>query len=85
MFSSGNIFSNLSISQMQNYIKLIQVHGLTQDFLPINGTTNGMAITVNYNPNGYFTPSGTSNVFATDANAAVLYKWNGTAWSTKVS
>lgn len=85
MFSSGNIFCNLSISQMQDYIKLIQVHGLTQDFLPINGAVNGMAITVNYNPNGYFTPSGTSNVFATDANAAVLYKWNGTAWSVKVS
>lgn len=85
MFSSGNVFSNLSASQMQNYIKLIQAHGLTQDFLPIDGATNGMAITVNNNPNGFFTPSGTSNVFATDANNAILYKWNGSAWSVKVS
>ena len=85
VYSSGNIFSNLSPSTILDYITAIKAIGFSQDLYINSGNPSGVLMQVTTNPTGYYSPSTSTGNVAYDINDGVFYVWNGSSWTASIT
>ena len=83
VFSSGNLFSGISGSEIGAFIDSVRAKGLCQDHYGPQVATAGSFITTNGAPTGYI--NGSSGDIAIDVVNGVIYKHDGTSWVSKLS
>lgn len=83
IFSEGNKFHSIAGNNIANYFDFVRSRGLVKDHYRSAGATSGQQVTLTTTPQGYL--NGSAGDFATDVNAGVLYRHDGTNWVSKIS